>query len=163
MDGVREGWRLTIKIVTADPVLGVEMASTVKVACFGYDKYEVYLKALILTGIVPPKKNILFSIGSYKEKLEILPLVQKLSAAGYNIFATSGTSNFLTEHGVHPRAVGMVSLMRWRTLRLEMEAGLMKEISAPCKSAQEDIKAKIIRQTWLKLPLVIPDGWDLSR
>uniref|UniRef100_A0A8H7XND6 MGS-like domain-containing protein n=1 Tax=Psilocybe cubensis TaxID=181762 RepID=A0A8H7XND6_PSICU len=114
-----------LKAITADPVLGVEMASTVKVACFGYDKYEVYLKALILTGIVPPKKNILFSIGSYKEKLEILPLVQKLSAAGYNIFATSGTSNFLTEHGVHPRAVGMVSLMRWRTLRLEMEAGLM--------------------------------------
>ncbi|KAH9475221.1 Protein pyrABCN [Psilocybe cubensis] len=84
----------------ADPVLGVEMASTGEVACFGHDKYEAYLKALISTGIVPPKKNILFSIGSYKEKLEILPSVQKLSAAGYNIFATSGTSDFLTEHGV---------------------------------------------------------------
>ncbi|PPQ67770.1 hypothetical protein CVT25_009074 [Psilocybe cyanescens] len=84
----------------ADPVLGVEMASTGEVACFGHDKYEAYLKGLISTGIVPPKKNILFSIGSYKEKLEILPSVQKLSAAGYNIFATSGTSDFLTEHGV---------------------------------------------------------------
>ena len=84
----------------ADPVLGVEMASTGEVACFGHDKYEAYLKALISTGIVPPKKNILFSIGSYREKLEILPSVQKLSAAGYNIFATSGTADFLTEHGV---------------------------------------------------------------
>ncbi|KAF7290659.1 Bifunctional pyrimidine biosynthesis protein [Mycena indigotica] len=84
----------------ADPVLGVEMASTGEVACFGRDKYEAYLKALISTGIVPPKKNILFSVGSYREKLEILPSVQKLSAAGYNIFATSGTADFLTEHNV---------------------------------------------------------------
>ncbi|KAF8915218.1 hypothetical protein CPB85DRAFT_1375175 [Mucidula mucida] len=84
----------------ADPVLGVEMASTGEVACFGRDKYEAYLKALISTGIVLPKKNILFSVGSYREKLEILPSVQKLSAAGYNIFATSGTADFLTEHNV---------------------------------------------------------------
>ncbi|KAJ8582906.1 glutathione synthetase ATP-binding domain-like protein [Rhizopogon salebrosus TDB-379] len=84
----------------ADPVLGVEMASTGKVACFGRDMYEAYLKALISTGIVPPKKNILFSIGSYREKLEILPSMQKLHAAGYNIFATSGTADFLTEHNV---------------------------------------------------------------
>ncbi|KAI0357085.1 carbamoyl-phosphate synth [Trametes cingulata] len=84
----------------ADPVLGVEMASTGEVACFGRDKYEAYVKALISTGIVLPKKNILFSIGSYKEKLEILPSVQRLHAAGYNIFATSGTADFFTEHGV---------------------------------------------------------------
>jgi len=84
----------------ADPVLGVEMASTGEVACFGRDKYEAYLKALISTGIVPPKKNILLSVGGFKEKVEILPSVQKLQAAGYNIFATSGTSDFLSEHGV---------------------------------------------------------------
>ena len=84
----------------ADPILGVEMASTGEVACFGHNKYEAYLKALISTGIVPPKKNILFSVGSYREKLEILPSVQKLHAAGYNIFATSGTADFLTEHNV---------------------------------------------------------------
>lgn len=84
----------------ADPVLGVEMASTGEVACFGRDKYEAYLKALISTGILPPKKNILFSIGSYREKLELLGSIQKLSAAGYNIFATSGTADFLQEHNV---------------------------------------------------------------
>ncbi|KAG6840232.1 hypothetical protein C0991_008061 [Blastosporella zonata] len=84
----------------ADPILGVEMASTGEVACFGRDKYEAYLKGLIATGIIPPKKNILFSIGSYREKLELLPSIQKLSSAGYNIFATSGTADFLTEHNV---------------------------------------------------------------
>jgi len=89
----------------ADPVLGVEMASTGEVACFGRDKYEAYLKGLISTGIVPPKKNILFSIGSYREKLELLPSVQKLRAAGFNIFATAGTADFLTEHNV-PCKVG---------------------------------------------------------
>ncbi|KAG5634854.1 hypothetical protein H0H81_000508 [Sphagnurus paluster] len=84
----------------ADPVLGVEMASTGEVACFGKDKYEAYIKGLIATGIIPPKKNILFSIGSYREKLELLPSIQKLSGAGYNIFATSGTADFLQEHNV---------------------------------------------------------------
>ena len=84
----------------ADPVLGVEMASTGEVACFGRDKYEAYLKALISSGINPPKKNILFSIGGFKEKMEILPSVQRLAAAGYNIFSTSGTADFLTEHHV---------------------------------------------------------------
>ncbi|TFK51491.1 carbamoyl-phosphate synth [Heliocybe sulcata] len=84
----------------ADPILGVEMASTGEVACFGRDKYEAYLKSLISTGIVPPKKNILFSIGGYKEKLELLPVVQKLHAAGYNIFATAGTADFFSEHNV---------------------------------------------------------------
>lgn len=84
----------------ADPILGVEMASTGEVACFGRNKYEAYAKALISTGIVLPKKNILFSVGGFKEKLEILPSVQKLHTAGYNIFATSGTADFLTEHNV---------------------------------------------------------------
>ncbi|KAF5313945.1 hypothetical protein D9619_013123 [Psilocybe cf. subviscida] len=88
------------RLFGANPVLGVEMASTGEVACFGQDKYDAYLKALISTGIVPPKKDILFSVGRYREKLEILPPAQKLSAVGYNIFATSGTADFFTEHGV---------------------------------------------------------------
>lgn len=84
----------------ADPVLGVEMASTGEVASFGRDKYEAYLKALLSTGFRLPKRNILFSIGSYKEKLEMLPSIQKLHQIGFNIFATSGTADFLKENGV---------------------------------------------------------------
>lgn len=84
----------------ADPVLGVEMASTGEVACFGKDKYEAYLKALLSTGFVLPKKNILLSIGGFKEKMEMLPSVQKLHSAGYNLFATSGTADFFTEHNI---------------------------------------------------------------
>ncbi|KAI9271510.1 hypothetical protein BDA99DRAFT_556747 [Phascolomyces articulosus] len=84
----------------ADPVLGVEMASTGEVACFGKDKYSAYLKALLATGFSLPKKNILFSIGSYKEKIELLPMVRKLHQLGYNIFATTGTADFISEHDI---------------------------------------------------------------
>ncbi|KAM0512055.1 hypothetical protein ACHAPE_009299 [Trichoderma viride] len=84
----------------ADPVLGVEMASTGEVACFGVDKNEAYLKALLSTGFKIPKKNILLSIGSFKDKKEMLPSVQKLQKIGYKLFATAGTADFLQEHGV---------------------------------------------------------------
>lgn len=84
----------------ADPVLGVEMASTGEVACFGVDKNEAYLKALLSTGFKIPKRNILLSIGSFKDKNEMLPSVQKLQLLGYKLFATAGTADFLQEHGV---------------------------------------------------------------
>ncbi|KAJ4507889.1 Carbamoyl-phosphate synthase [Exophiala dermatitidis] len=84
----------------ADPVLGVEMASTGEVACFGHDRWEAYIKATISTGFKLPEKNILLSIGSFKDKVEMLPSVRKLHQMGYNLFATSGTADFLEEHGI---------------------------------------------------------------
>ncbi|RUP46402.1 hypothetical protein BC936DRAFT_146999 [Jimgerdemannia flammicorona] len=84
----------------ADPILGVEMASTGEVACFGKDKYEAYLKALLSTGFRLPEKNLLLSIGSYKEKMEMLPSVQTLHKLGYNLFATAGTADFIQENGI---------------------------------------------------------------
>ena len=88
------------RLAGADPVLGVEMASTGEVACFGRNKYEAYLKSLISTGFKLPKKNILFSIGSYKEKQELLPSIAKLSQLGFKIFATAGTADFIREHNI---------------------------------------------------------------
>lgn len=84
----------------ADPILGVEMASTGEVACFGRDKFEAYLKALVSTGFVLPEKNILLSIGSFKEKLEFLPSVRKLHDLGFRLYATSGTADFYQEHDI---------------------------------------------------------------
>ncbi|KAI9829844.1 MAG: hypothetical protein M1819_005942 [Sarea resinae] len=84
----------------ADPVLGVEMASTGEVACFGRDKYEAYLKALLSTGFRLPNRNILLSIGSFKDKMEMLPSVAKLHKMGYKIFATAGTADYFQEHGI---------------------------------------------------------------
>ena len=84
----------------ADPVLGVEMASTGEVASFGADKYEAYLKALVSTGFKMPRNNILLSIGSYKDKKEMLPSVAKLQQMGYKLFATAGTASYLQEHNI---------------------------------------------------------------
>ncbi|RKF73828.1 Protein pyrABCN [Golovinomyces cichoracearum] len=84
----------------ADPVLGVEMASTGEVACFGVDKYEAYVKALISTGFKLPNRNILLSIGTYKDKKEMLPSILKLQKLGYKLFATAGTADFLQENDI---------------------------------------------------------------
>ncbi|KAI8324514.1 carbamoyl-phosphate synth [Martensiomyces pterosporus] len=89
----------------ADPILGVEMASTGEVAAFGRDKYDAYLKAMVATGFQLPKKNILLSIGSYKEKVEMLPSVRRLFESGFKLFATPGTADFLQEHGIDVTAL----------------------------------------------------------
>lgn len=93
----------------ADPVLGVEMASTGEVACFGKDKYEAYLKALLSTGFRLPKKNILLSVGSYKDKLELLPSIENLHRLGYNLFATAGTADYLQEHNIPVKYLEILS------------------------------------------------------
>ncbi|KAJ1772283.1 Carbamoyl-phosphate synthase, partial [Coemansia sp. RSA 1843] len=89
----------------ADPILGVEMASTGEVAAFGRDKYDAYLKAMLATGFQLPKKNILVSIGSYKEKVEMLPSVRRLYESGFKLFATPGTADFIQEHGIDVTAL----------------------------------------------------------
>ncbi|KAL9602503.1 MAG: hypothetical protein Q9219_001798 [cf. Caloplaca sp. 3 TL-2023] len=93
----------------ADPVLGVEMASTGEVACFGRDKYEAYIKALVSTGFKLPKQNILLSIGSFKDKQEMLPSIRKLYQLGYKFFATAGTSDYLQEHNIPVKYVEILS------------------------------------------------------
>lgn len=84
----------------ADPVLGVEMASTGEVACFGDDLYEAFLKSMISVGFELPKKNILFSVGKVEDKAELLKTARKFLQLGFNVLATEGTSDFFSEHGV---------------------------------------------------------------
>ncbi len=64
------------RLAGADIVLGVEMSSTGEVACFGENRHEAYMKALMSTGFRVPKKNILLSVGSFKHKKEILPYIR---------------------------------------------------------------------------------------
>ena len=93
----------------ADPVLGVEMASTGEVACFGRTKYEAYIKGLIATGFKLPNKNILLSIGSYKDKQEMIPSIQSLHKMGFNLFATAGTADYITEHNIPVKFLEVLS------------------------------------------------------
>ncbi|XP_048748281.2 CAD protein-like isoform X2 [Ostrea edulis] len=89
----------------ADVLLGVEMSSTGEVACFGENRYEAYLKAIISTGFRIPKKNILLSIGSFKDKKELLTSVRSLQNMGYNLYASMGTADFYNEHGLRVNPV----------------------------------------------------------
>merc|ERR1712003_591678 len=83
----------------SDPVLGVEMASTGEVACFGANKEEAFLKALLSTGFKMPKKNILLSVQSSLEN-DMTHSAYQLHELGYNIFATKATGEVLQKNGV---------------------------------------------------------------
>lgn len=84
----------------ADPVLGVEMASTGEVACFGDDMCEAFLKAMISVGFKIPEKSVLLTIGKLEDKADFLDASRKLDEMGFKLYATEGTSAFLTENGV---------------------------------------------------------------
>ena len=84
----------------ADPRLGVEMASTGEVACFGNNAEQALLIALISVGFSVPKKNILLTIGSLEDKVDMLPAIQKLAEHGYAFFATQHTHEFLESRGI---------------------------------------------------------------
>ena len=109
------------RLQKADPVLGVDMASTGEVGCIGSDTSCAVLKAMLSVGYRIPKKNILLSTGTPKQKVDMLSAARMLQKKGYKIFATGGSSNFLTENGVentrvywpsepenHPQALDML-------------------------------------------------------
>lgn len=88
------------RLTGADPLLRVEMASTGEVACFGEDIEEAYLKAILATGGVIPKKGIMVSLGSGDKKEKFLESVQLLQQLHLPIYATEGTAKFLEKHGI---------------------------------------------------------------
>merc|ERR1719219_1711481 len=80
------------RLLGADPTLGVEMASTGEVACFGNTLGEAFLKSLLSTHFKLPRKNVLLSTGSLENKELLLPYVRDLVKLGFGIFATKGTA-----------------------------------------------------------------------
>ena len=88
------------RLQKADPVLGVDMSSTGEVGCLGDDTNTALLKSMLSVGHRIPKKNILLSTGGAKQKVEMLDAAKMLIDNGYKLFATAGTSKFLTENGI---------------------------------------------------------------
>ncbi|MDR1219615.1 MAG: carbamoyl-phosphate synthase (glutamine-hydrolyzing) large subunit [Treponema sp.] len=83
----------------ADPVSGVEMASTGEVGCIGEDLHDAFLKALLSVGYRIPKKRILLSTGPMEAKLDFLDSAKKLIEMGYELYASRGTAKFLNSNG----------------------------------------------------------------
>lgn len=88
------------RLQKADPVLGVDMASTGEVGCIGDDTNEAILKAMLSVGYKLPKKGILLSTGDAKQKVEMLMACRLLLEKGFNLYATGGTHKFLKDNGI---------------------------------------------------------------
>ncbi len=88
------------RLQKADPVLGVDMSSTGEVGCLGDDTNSALLKSMLSVGMRIPKKNILLSTGGAKQKADMLDAAKLLQSKGYTLYATPGTSKYLTENGV---------------------------------------------------------------
>ena len=88
------------RLQKADPVLGVDMASTGEVGCLGEDSRTALLKSMLSVGQRIPAKNILLSTGAAKQKAEMLEAAKMLVDHGYQLYATGGTSRYLTENGI---------------------------------------------------------------
>lgn len=93
------------RLQKADPVLGVDMASTGEVGCLGDDSGTALLTAMLSVGHRIPKKNILLSTGGAKQKADMLEAARTLKEHGYTLYATGGTSRYLTENGVENNLV----------------------------------------------------------
>ncbi|MFA6769926.1 MAG: carbamoyl phosphate synthase large subunit, partial [Bacteroidales bacterium] len=88
-----------------DPVLGVDMASTGEVGCIGDDSNEAILKAMLSVGYKIPKKNILISSGSAKQKADLLTASKLLANNGYRLYATGGSYRYLVENSIEATLV----------------------------------------------------------
>lgn len=88
------------RLQKADPVLGVDMASTGEVGCLGDDTNSALLTSMLSVGHRIPKKTVLLSTGGGKQKAEMLEAAKRLVQNGYELYATSGTSRFLNENGI---------------------------------------------------------------
>lgn len=104
------------RLQNADPVLGVDMASTGEVGCIGDDTQCAILKAMLAVGNRIPEKNILLSTGNAKQKADMLSAARLLQQKGYKIYATGGTSRYLTENGVEN------TLVYWPSERQQPQA-----------------------------------------
>jgi len=98
--GVKASQFSFARLSMADPVLGVDMASTGEVGCIGDDYYEAILKSMLSVGYRIPEKNILISSGDLRSKAELLESGQMLIEQGYVLYTTKGTHDFFLKNGI---------------------------------------------------------------
>ncbi|MBR4131074.1 MAG: carbamoyl-phosphate synthase (glutamine-hydrolyzing) large subunit [Bacteroidaceae bacterium] len=105
--GVKASQFSFARLQNADPILGVDMSSTGEVGCLGDSFEEALLNSMIATGYKIPSKDkgVMISSGGTKEKVAMLDGARMLTQAGYTIYASEGTANFLNENGAKAIAV----------------------------------------------------------
>ena len=126
------------RLQKADPVLGVDMASTGEVGCIGSDTSCAILKAMLSVGYRIPKKSILLSTGTPKHKIDMMGAARMLVNKGYKLYATGGTHRTLAENGIestlvywpsesdkHPQALEML-----HNKEIDMVVNIPKNLTA---------------------------------
>ena len=93
------------RLMGADPILGVEMASTGEVACIGENLNEAFLKSILSAGSRMPRKNVLISISGDRNRYAFLEEAELLKEMGFNIYATEDTSKFLNKNGIEAEMI----------------------------------------------------------
>ena len=147
------------RLQKADPVLGVDMASTGEVGCIGSDTSCAILKAMLSVGYRIPQKNIQLSTGTPKQKVDMLSAARMLQKKGYKLFATGGSSKFLTENGVENTRVYWPSEPDMQPQALEMlhkkEIDMVVNIPKNLTAGELDNGYKIRRAAIdLNIPLI---------
>ena len=125
------------RLAKADPVLGVDMASTGEVGCIGEGFYEAILKAMFSVGYRVPKKSILLSTGPARSKVELINSARALREKGYKLYATRGTQIFLANAGIEAevaywpdekKSPNTIELIRSR--EVDLVVNIPKDLSA---------------------------------
>ncbi|MBD3331094.1 ATP-grasp domain-containing protein, partial [Candidatus Peregrinibacteria bacterium] len=142
----------------ADPVLGVEMASTGEVGCLGEDLHEAFLKSMLSVGFEIPKKGILFSIGGVDNKADLIDTAEKFLKLGFKLYATEGTADFFNEHNLKTKKLYKISNKKSPNLidamnekDFDMIVNIPKNISASSVTDGYLIRRKSID---LNIPLI---------
>jgi carbamoyl-phosphate synthase large subunit len=124
------------RLSKADPILGVEMASTGEVGCIGNDFDDALIKAMLSVGYRIPQKNILVSSGPLRSKIALVEPLLLLQQQGFKIYATKGTAKFMKENGVNAIPVAWPdetespnSLELIRNRQVEMVINVPKNLS----------------------------------
>ena len=146
------------RLQKADPVLGVDMASTGEVGCLGDTFDEALLTAMLSVGHTIPKKNVMFSTGPAKSKAELLESARLLHSKGFNLFATGGSQKFLVDNGVP------ATLLYWpsenkspNTIEMLQEKKIDMVVNIPKNLSPSELKnGYMIRRTSIdfNIPLI---------
>jgi len=146
------------RLSMADPVLGVEMASTGEVGCMGDDYYEAILKAMLAVGYKIPEKAVLISSGPMRSKTELIESGRLLTAKNLPIFATKGTHDFYTGNGIETTMVNWPDVdAKPNVIELLRSKSVDLVINIPKNMSREELHNDyIIRRTAIdfNIPLI---------
>ena len=153
------------RLQKADPVLGVDMASTGEVGCLGDTFDEALLTAMLSVGHTIPKKNVMFSTGPAKSKAELLESARMLHEKGFNLFATAGSQKFLVDNGVPATLVYWPSENKSpNTIEMLQEKKIDMVVNIPKNlSASELRNGYMIRRTSIDFNIPLITNTRLAR